>query len=234
MGACRKYHVSLSNGVSLQSRAQWRFVLWLRNFHDPILPFVGVRSRPYQHKRFNDIGQARSLLDEKDARALAIRFQEVTEVARHRPEIGSDKYPVLMRGEGQHLGIRDTLQTGLMGRKKIDCRLTAETPSDDRIVETGIRQETDHWSNLRRASASPRDGLMPHSLKLHLDFGIRWMGSGEGILFALACRNVIFHIFPISKIESDRPINLLEAQYRIMRPNGLGGLPALKFSYDVG
>ena len=32
--------------------------------------------------------------------ALAIRFKEVAEVARHRPEIGSDKNPILMRGEG--------------------------------------------------------------------------------------------------------------------------------------
>jgi len=40
---------------------------------------------PYQHERLNDIGQVRSLLNEKDARALAIRFQEATEVVRHRP-----------------------------------------------------------------------------------------------------------------------------------------------------
>ncbi len=42
------------------------------------------------------------------------------------------------------------------------------------------------------------------------------MGSGESILFALAFRNVPFHIFPTSKIEGDCPINLLEAQCRIM------------------
>ena len=115
-----------------------------------------------------------------------------------------------------------------MGRKKIDCLLTAETPSDDRIVETGIHQEADHLS------ASPRDGLLPHTLKRHLDFGGRWMGSGESILFALALHNVLFHIFPTSKIEGDRPVNLLEGQCRIVRPNGLRGLPALKFSHDVG
>ncbi len=60
------------------------------------------------------------------------------------------------------------------------------------------------------------------------------MGRGESILFAFALRNLRFYIFVPSKIERDRPINLLEAQYRIMRPNGPGGLPALKFSHDVG
>ena len=89
--------------------------------------------RPYQHQRINDISQGRPLLDEKDARTLAIRFKEVAEVARHRPEIGSDKNPILTRGEGQHLGVGNSFQCGLMGREKIDCRLTAETPGDDRI-----------------------------------------------------------------------------------------------------
>jgi len=59
------------------------------------------------------------------------------------------------------------------------------------------------------------------------------MGSMKASL-PLTFRNVRFHIFVTSKIEGDRPINLLEAQHRIMRPNGLGGLPALKFSDDVG
>lgn len=94
--------------------------------------------------------------------------------------------------------------------------------------ETGIRHEADH------PSASPRDGLLPHALKLHLHFWMRWMGSGEVVLFALAFGNVRRHIFSAPHIEGDRPINLLEAQYRIMRPNGLRGLPALKFSHDVG
>ena len=59
------------------------------------------------------------------------------------------------------------------------------------------------------------------------------MGSGESILFALAYHYVPFHIFPTSKIEGDRPIDLLEAQCWIMRPKGLRGLPALKFPHDV-
>jgi len=60
------------------------------------------------------------------------------------------------------------------------------------------------------------------------------MGSGESILFALAFRNVLFHILLTSKIERDRTINLLEAQCGIMRSNGLRRLPALKFPNDVG
>ncbi len=62
-------------------------------------------------------------------------------MARHRLEIGSDKNPVLMRGEGQHFGVGNSFQLGLMRGKKIDGRLTAETPGDDRVVETGIRQK---------------------------------------------------------------------------------------------
>jgi hypothetical protein len=46
-----------------------------------------------------------------------------------------------MRGEGQHFGVRNSFHPGLVGRKKIDGRLTAETPGDNRIVETGIRQK---------------------------------------------------------------------------------------------
>jgi hypothetical protein len=60
------------------------------------------------------------------------------------------------------------------------------------------------------------------------------MISGKGIFSAFAFRDVPFHIFLPSKIESDRPINLLEAQCRIMRPKGLRGLPALKLPHDVG
>lgn len=192
------------------SNSQYGSWLRLRNLHDSILPFAGIRSGPYQHERLNDIGQGRPLLDEKVARTLAIRFKKIAEVARHRPEIGSDQNPILMRGEGQHLGVGNPFQSGLMGRKRIDCRLTAETTSDDRIVETGIRQEADH------PSASPRNGLLPHTLERHPDFRRRWMGSCESILIALAFRNVPFHIFLTSKIEGDCPINLLEAQCRIM------------------
>jgi len=60
------------------------------------------------------------------------------------------------------------------------------------------------------------------------------MGSGESVLFALTFHNVFFYVLPTSKIEGDRPINLLEAQCRIVRPKGLRGLPALKFAHDVG
>lgn len=60
------------------------------------------------------------------------------------------------------------------------------------------------------------------------------MDCGESIFFDLAFRNVRFHIFLTSEVEGDRPINLLEAQHRIMRSNGLGGFPTLKFSDDVG
>jgi hypothetical protein len=66
------------------------------------------------------------------------------------------------------------------------------------------------------SSATPRDSLLPHSLKCHLDVGRCWMGSSESILFALAFCNVLFQIFPAPKIEGDRPINLLEAQCRIV------------------
>ena len=168
--------------------------MWLRNLHDPILPFVGVRSGPDQYERFNDLGQGCPLLDEEDARALAIRFQEVTEVTRHRPEIGSDKNPILTRGEGQYFGVGNSFQPSLVRRKKIDCRLTAETPGDDRIVETGIRQEADY------PSTSPRGGLLPDALKRRFDLGRRWMGSGERILLVLAFRNVPFHLCGTSQI----------------------------------
>ena len=60
------------------------------------------------------------------------------------------------------------------------------------------------------------------------------MGSGESILIALTFRTVPFHLFLTSKIEGNRPINLLEAQCRIVGPNGLRGFPALKLSDDVG
>ena len=130
-------------------------------------------------------------------------------MARHRPEIGSYKNPILPRGEAEHSGIGNSFQPGLMGRKKIDCRFTAEATRDNRIVETGIRQETDH------PSASPRDAML-HSLERHPDFRRRWMGCSVRILFALAFRNVRFHILPTSEIESDRAVNLLQAERRIV------------------
>jgi hypothetical protein len=184
--------------------------LRLRNLHDPIVPFVRGGSGPHQHECLNDIGQGRSLFDKKDARAPAIRFKEVSEVAGHRPEIRSDKNPILLRGEGEHIRVGNSFQPGLMGRKKIDCRFTAEAPGDNRIVETGIRQKADH------SSASPRSALLPHTLERHPDFGRRWMGCGERILFALALHNVGFHILLISQVKCDRTVNLLQAQRRIM------------------
>ncbi len=223
-----KFPAGFELAVALAGAVRGGSWLRLRNLHDPILPFVGVGSRPYQHQRINDIRQGRPLLDEKHTRTLAIRFEEVAEVARHRPEIGSDKNSILTRCEGQHFGIGNSFQRGFMGRKKIDCRLTAKTPGDNRIVETGIRKEADHLS------ASPRNGLLPQTFKRHPDFGRCWMGSGVSIFFALSFHNVLFHILLTSKIEGDRPINLLETQCRIMRPKGLRGLPALKFPHDVG
>ncbi len=139
-----------------------------------------------------------------------MRLKEATEVARHRPEIGSDKNLILLRGEGQHFRVRNSFQPRFMGRKKINSWLTTETPRDDCIVETGIRQEADH------SLASPRDGLLPHTLKRLFDFGRRWMRVGESILLTLAFRNIRFHIFATSKVEGDRAINLLEAQRGIM------------------
>jgi hypothetical protein len=186
--------------------------LWLRlrNLHDAILPFVGVRGSPYQHECLNDIGQKRPLLDEKDARTLAIRFKKAAEVTRHRSEIGSDKNPILERGEGQHFGVGNALQPSIMDRKKIDCWFATETPGDDRTVEAGIRQEANHLS------ASAGTDLLPHTRKRLLDIGRRWMGSRESILLALAFRNVRFHLFLTSKGEGDCTINLLKTQCRIM------------------
>jgi len=130
-------------------------------------------------------------------------------MARHRPEIGSDKNPILVRGEGRHYGVGNSFQTGLSGRKKIDCRLPAKAPGYDSIVETGICQEADH------PLVSPRDSLL-HTLKRLFDLGRRWMGVGVSVLVMLAFGNVPFHLFPTSQVESDRTINLFEAQYRIV------------------
>jgi hypothetical protein len=201
--------------------------LRLRNLHDPILPFAGVRSGPYQHQRLNDTCQGCPLLDEKDARTLALRFQKTAEVARHRPEIGRDKNPILLGGESEHLSVGKPFQPGLVCRKKIDCRLTPETPADDRMVEARIREEADH------PLASSQAGL-PQTLKRHGDFRRCWMGSSESILCPLTFRTVPFYFFLTSKIEGNCSINLFEAECRIVGSNGLRGFPMLKFPDDVG
>jgi hypothetical protein len=77
---------------------------------------------------------------------MAVPFKEFAEMARHGPEIGSYQYPILTRGKRQRLGIGNSFQPGLMGGKKIAGRLTAQTPGDDRIVQTGIGQEADYSS----------------------------------------------------------------------------------------
>ena len=130
-------------------------------------------------------------------------------MARHRPEIGSDENPILMRSESQNLGIGNSFQPGLMGRKKIDCRFATEAPRDYRIVETGVRQKAD------RPSVSPRNALL-HTLERHPDFGGRRMRCSESILFALPFGTVGFHIFLTSPLEGDRAVNLLQAQCRIV------------------
>jgi hypothetical protein len=40
-----------SHSQGQNCRGGWR--LWRRDLHDPILPLIGVRSRPYQHERLN-------------------------------------------------------------------------------------------------------------------------------------------------------------------------------------
>src|ERR1039458_8294233 len=75
-----KLQAGFELAVALAGAVQGDSWLWLRNLHDPVLPFVGVRSRPYQHQRVNDISQGHPLLDEKDARTMAIRFNLKTAV----------------------------------------------------------------------------------------------------------------------------------------------------------
>lgn len=60
------------------------------------------------------------------------------------------------------------------------------------------------------------------------------MRFSESILFALAFGNVGFHIFLASRIEGGGAVNLLQAQCRIVRPNGLRGFPALRFPHNMG
>lgn len=62
-------------------------------------------------------------------------------MARHRPKVGSDKNPILTRCKGQHVGIGNPFQPRFMSRKKVDRRLTAKTPGDNRMVETGIARK---------------------------------------------------------------------------------------------
>lgn len=103
----------------------------------------------------------------------------------------------------------------------------AQAPGDDRIVETGIRQEANH------PSASPRQHLPQQTPELLFDLGRRWMGSGESILLALARRNVLFDFSLLTQVEGERTVNLLDAQCPIMRSDCLRGLATLKLSHDV-
>jgi hypothetical protein len=147
--------------------------------------------------------RGRLLLAEKNARTLAVRFQEIAEMARHHPEIGRDKDPILLGGEGQ-TSASDTPSSlaswaerksivDLRRRHPLTIALWRLASVRKRIIGQGFA-----------ASASPQAGLLPQTLKRHVDFG------------AFAFRNVRFHVFLASNIEGDRPINLLEAQYRIM------------------
>jgi hypothetical protein len=61
-----------------------------------------------------------ALLDEKYTGALAMYFEEVPEVVWHRPEVGSDKNPILLRSEGQYFGVGNSFQLRFRGGKKID------------------------------------------------------------------------------------------------------------------
>jgi hypothetical protein len=79
-----------------------------------------------------------------------MNFKEVAEVLRHRPEVGEDENSILLCGERQDLGGRYSLQLSLARREKVHLWLATETPADDCVAETGIRQEADHSSALPR------------------------------------------------------------------------------------
>ena len=58
------------------------------------------------------------LLHEKHARARATSLQELTKVSRHGLKVGGDQNATLLGSEGQHRGIRHTLQVCPIRRKK--------------------------------------------------------------------------------------------------------------------
>jgi hypothetical protein len=59
-------------------------------------------------------------------------------------------------------------------------------------------------------SASSRQNLLPRSLKLFLQLGRRRVRFRELVLYALALHDVLLDFFPISQVEGDRSVNLLQ------------------------
>ena len=153
----------------------------------------------------------------------AVSLKKAREVPGHRLEVVRYQNSILFSRLSQNFGIGNTFQSRLMRREKIKPTLTQPTTSHDGMAQTGIGEESNHWSvwPCRNLSTCPIN-LVSQFLRGGISFA-------ELVLNALPLYQVFLNFFPVAQAERNRAMNLLKAQRRIKRANGLSGFAALKF-----
>ena len=76
----------------------------------------------------------------------AVSLKKIREVPGHGLEVVRNQDSVLFSRSGQNFGIGNTFQSRLMRREKIKPTLTQPTTSHDGMAQTGIGEESNHWS----------------------------------------------------------------------------------------
>jgi len=132
------------------------------NFQNPILPLFSIRGRPNEHQLVDDLANWGRLLHQKNAGAGTSGTEELAKVPRHGVEIVRYKNAILLSGQSQDRGIRDSLKVCVVRGEEVDCRLSTPATADDRIVEVGVCQEANH------PLASSRQLLLPCALNFGL------------------------------------------------------------------
>jgi len=201
--------------------------LW-RDLHYSVRPLFGIRSRPHDYQVLDDVRQRRTLLHEKDTRRMAMGLKKVPEVVGHGLQVGSDENPISRGSQSKNIGVLNSLQPGLMRRLKVHRWLTTPTATHDAVVDARIRQIADH------PSASPRQHLPPHALKLLFDFGRSWVCPRIFVFHPPAFNQVFFNFLFVAQIERDCAVDLLKAERGVVRPDRFGGFPVLKLVNDEG
>ena len=114
--------------------------------------------------------------------------------------------------------------------------------AERRSIVGSLRKQPPMIPSLRSASARKRiirsafsgQQLLPCLLQVLFQVGRKRMSFVELIFLALALVDVVFNLCFAAQVESDRAVNLLQIERRVMRSNRLRGFSKLEFPYKVG
>jgi len=115
---------------------------------DLVRPIGRRRRRPDQSDRVDYIADDRVLRRQEHSRATLALVQRTHEMNRHGARVVRHENTALIRGKVQHGAIGHSLQPGLGSAQKVEGRFAKANSVDQRLIQIGIRQETDAHDSL--------------------------------------------------------------------------------------